>query len=149
MRQLPHYVLPPSLSTFSFMLLCLSVMSFTASFYVLLQVHSSVNGENFKSRMHAEHIELLHSPWLIELGAFYLNSSGLDGCELDGVYGHFSCDLNITEAVMTLILPDSIKLEYNLTCAICLVRSHSCATLGKKKKLLYISVSLINAWIVI
>ncbi|KAK7396806.1 hypothetical protein VNO78_17965 [Psophocarpus tetragonolobus] len=84
------------------------------------KVHSSVNGENFKSRMHAEHIELLHSPWLIELGAFYLNSSGLDGCELDGVYGHFSCDLNITKAVMTLVLPDSIMLEYDLTCAICL-----------------------------
>lgn len=84
------------------------------------KVHNSVNGDNFKSRMHAEHIELLHSPWLIELGAFYLNCSGLDGCELDGICGHFSCDLNVTEAVMTLILPGSIKLEYDLTCAICL-----------------------------
>ncbi|WVZ08933.1 hypothetical protein V8G54_022279 [Vigna mungo] len=84
------------------------------------KVHSSVNGENFKSRMHAQHIELLHSPWIIELGAFYLNSTGLDSCELDGVYGHFSCDLNINKDVMTLVLPDSIKLEYALTCAICL-----------------------------
>ncbi|KAK7244734.1 hypothetical protein RIF29_39560 [Crotalaria pallida] len=84
------------------------------------KVHKSVNGENFKSRMLAEHIELLHSPWLIELGAFYLNSSGRDGCELNGISGHFSCDLNIDEAVMTLSLPDSIKLEFNLTCAICL-----------------------------
>ncbi|KAE9590773.1 hypothetical protein Lal_00023018 [Lupinus albus] len=84
------------------------------------KVHNSVNGENFKSRMHAEHIELLHSPFLIELGAFYLNSSGRDGFELDGIRGRFSCDLNITEAVITMSLPDSIKLEYNLTCAICL-----------------------------
>lgn len=84
--------------------------------------------------MHAEHIELLHSPWLIELGAFYLNSSGLDGCELDGICGHFSCDLNITEAVMTLILPGSIKLDYSLTCAICLVRCYLYATLEKKNK---------------
>lgn len=84
------------------------------------KVHSSVNGENFKSKMQSEHIELLHSPWLVELGAFYLNSSGQDGCELDGVRGHFSCDLNVTDAVMTLILPDSIKLEYDLNCAICL-----------------------------
>ncbi|KAG4968248.1 hypothetical protein JHK87_033899 [Glycine soja] len=81
---------------------------------------SSLNGKNFKSRMNAEHIDLLHSPWLIELGAFYLNSSGLDNCELDGVYGFFSCDLRITKAVMTLVLPDSINLEYDLTCAICL-----------------------------
>ncbi|MCI28729.1 putative E3 ubiquitin-protein ligase bah1-like, partial [Trifolium medium] len=43
------------------------------------------------------------------------------GCEiLDGVRGHFSCEFNVTNAVMTLILPDSIKLEYDLTCAICL-----------------------------
>lgn len=83
-----------------------------------------MNGENFKSKMQSEHIELLHSPWLVELGAFYLNSSGQDGCELDGVRGHFSCDLNVTDAVMTLILPDSIKLEYDLNCAICLVRSY-------------------------
>ncbi|KAL2345339.1 hypothetical protein Fmac_006624 [Flemingia macrophylla] len=84
------------------------------------KVHSSVNGENFKSRMQAEHIELLHSPWLIELGAFYLNSCELDGCELDGVYGRFSCGIDITKAVMTLVLPDCIKLEYDLSCAICL-----------------------------
>ncbi|KAI9122268.1 hypothetical protein K1719_006957 [Acacia pycnantha] len=83
------------------------------------KVHSSVNGENFKSRMHAEHIELLHSPWLIELGAFYLNSSQSDAGELNGVYGHFSCNLNVTEAAMTLVLPDSMRLEYDLTCAIC------------------------------
>ncbi|CAL0326689.1 unnamed protein product [Lupinus luteus] len=84
------------------------------------KVRNPVNGENFKSRMLAEHIELLHSPWLIELGAFYLNLSGLDGCDLDVICGHFSCDLNMAEAVMTLRLPDSIKLEYNLNCAICL-----------------------------
>ncbi|KAE9585330.1 hypothetical protein Lal_00017986 [Lupinus albus] len=84
------------------------------------KVHNSVNGENFKSRMLADHIELLHSPWLIELGAFYLNFSGLDDCELDVICGHFSCVLNIAEAKMTLRLPDSIKLEYHLTCAICL-----------------------------
>ncbi|WJX79636.1 RING-type E3 ubiquitin transferase [Trifolium repens] len=84
------------------------------------KVHSSMNGENFKYKMQAEHIELLHSPWLIELGAFYLNSSGLDDCALDGIRGHFSCEFNVTNAVMILSLPDSIKLEYDLTCAICL-----------------------------
>lgn len=133
---------------FSFILLWLSVIWFTTSFAIQLQVHSSMNGENFKSKMHAEHIELLHSPWLIELGAFYLNSSGLDGCELHGVRGHFSCDLNITKVVMALILPDSIKLEYDLTCAICLVRFYLYTTLVKKK-IFYISVSLTNAWTVV
>lgn len=96
-----------------------------------------MNGKNFKSRMQAEHIELLHSPWLIELGAFYLNSTGRDGCELDGVYGHFSCDLDVTKSSMTLVLPDSIKLEYDLTCAICLVKSYLFATLVKTKSFIY------------
>lgn len=114
---------------------------FTPSLDFLLQVHSSMNGENFKSKMHAEHIELLHSPWLIELGAFYLNSSGLDGCELDGVRGQFSCDLNMTNAVMTLILPDSIKLEYDLTCAICLVRSYLYANTRNKRLFIYWYIS--------
>ncbi|KAJ7971368.1 putative E3 ubiquitin-protein ligase BAH1-like protein [Quillaja saponaria] len=84
------------------------------------KVHSSVNGKNFKSKMQAEHIELLQSPWLIELGAFYLNFSGSDGGELNVFSDHFSCELNMTSPVMTLMLRDSIKLEYDLTCAICL-----------------------------
>ncbi|EEF38322.1 ubiquitin-protein ligase, putative [Ricinus communis] len=81
------------------------------------KVHRSVNGKNFKSKLRAEHIELLQSPWLIELGAFYLNFNGLDGGEF---CGYFSCDLNATEPVITLTLPNSIKLDYSLTCAICL-----------------------------
>ncbi|KDP21932.1 hypothetical protein JCGZ_03070 [Jatropha curcas] len=84
------------------------------------KIHSSVNGKNFKSKMQAEHIELLHSPWLIELGAFYLNFNGLDGGDFNEFCGHFSCDLNSTEPVITLMLPNSAKLEYSLTCAICL-----------------------------
>lgn len=91
------------------------------------------------SKMHAERIQLLRSPWLIELGAFHLNSSGLDAGELNGVYGQFSCNLDMTEAVMTLTLPDSMKLEFNLTCAICLVGSIFCSS--KKKRHLFISIS--------
>lgn len=84
------------------------------------KVHSSVNGTNFKSKLRAEHIELLQSPWLIELGAFCLNCNNPDGGESVGFFGSFSCDLNATEPTMTLMLPDNIKLEYNLICAICL-----------------------------
>ncbi|KAJ9184615.1 hypothetical protein P3X46_004325 [Hevea brasiliensis] len=84
------------------------------------KVHSSVNGKNFKSKMRAEHLELLHSPWLIELGAFYLNFNGSDSGEFSEFCGHFFCDLNATEPVIMLRLPNSAKLEYSLTCAICL-----------------------------
>ncbi|XP_020960920.1 probable E3 ubiquitin-protein ligase BAH1-like isoform X2 [Arachis ipaensis] len=58
--------------------------------------------------------------YVLRLRQCFKNDSGRDCCELNGVYGHFKCDLNVSDAVMTLILPDSIKLEYNLTCAICL-----------------------------
>ncbi|KAH7554204.1 hypothetical protein ACOSP7_028703 [Xanthoceras sorbifolium] len=83
------------------------------------KVHCSVNGNNFKSKMKAEHIELLRSPWLIELGAFLLNFNRLDGGEFRESSGH-SCDFNASQSVMTLTLANSIKLEYDLTCAICL-----------------------------
>ncbi|GLT96302.1 hypothetical protein SLE2022_139360 [Rubroshorea leprosula] len=84
------------------------------------KVHSSVNGQNFKSKLRAEHIELLQSPWLMELGAFCLNFNGSDGEEFTQLSGHFSCDFNAAQSVMTLMLPNSIKTEYDLTCAICL-----------------------------
>ncbi|OVA00855.1 zinc finger protein [Macleaya cordata] len=83
------------------------------------KVHSSVNGRNFRSKLRAEHIELLQSPWLIELGAFYINFNGSDG--VSGEFVHqFSCDLTSDQPVMTLMVTDDVKLEYSLTCAICL-----------------------------
>ena len=96
-------------------------------------MHKSVNGKNFKSKMRAEHIELLQSPWLIELGAFYLNFNGLNCGESSEFSGHFSFDFNASQPVMTLALPSSIKLEYDLTCAVCLVRSHSNKFLDEEK----------------
>lgn len=89
---------------------------------VLMQVHSSVNGRKFKSKMLSEHMEILQSPWLIELGAFYMNCIGLNGGDPDGLRDPFSFNLSDNGPAMTLILPDSVKLEYSLTCAICLVR---------------------------
>ncbi|XP_065855379.1 probable E3 ubiquitin-protein ligase BAH1-like isoform X2 [Euphorbia lathyris] len=79
------------------------------------KIHCSVNGKNFKSKLRAERIELLQSPWLIELGAFYLNFNGLQ----DGEFS-VSCDLNASEPVIKLMLLNSIKLDCSLTCAICL-----------------------------
>ncbi|CAL1372287.1 unnamed protein product [Linum trigynum] len=84
------------------------------------KVHSSVNGNVFKSKMRAEHIELLQSPWLIELGALFLNINGLDGGRFSEFCGNFSCDLDASEPVMRLTLPNSVAIDYSLTCAICL-----------------------------
>ncbi|KAK4765940.1 hypothetical protein SAY87_007582 [Trapa incisa] len=83
------------------------------------KVHGTVNGKIFKSRLRAEHIELLQSPWLIELGAFYMNCRGSNaGC--NGGLGQSSFYFNPEGPVMIMSLPDSMTVEYDLTCAICL-----------------------------
>ncbi|XP_073317178.1 probable E3 ubiquitin-protein ligase BAH1-like isoform X1 [Primulina huaijiensis] len=87
------------------------------------KVHSSDNGMKFKSKMRSEHMEILQSPWLIELGAFFINLSESNNGKLDEVLNPFSFDLSSSDPVMTLTLPDNVKLEYSLTCAICLVRN--------------------------
>ncbi|XP_022935595.1 probable E3 ubiquitin-protein ligase BAH1-like isoform X2 [Cucurbita moschata] len=88
------------------------------------KVHSSVNGKNFKLKMRAEHIELLQSPWLIELGAFCLNFKRSGHGDSPSEFStHFSFDVDVDvddTPKMTLMLPDSMKLEYDLTCPICL-----------------------------
>lgn len=84
------------------------------------KVHGSVNGEHFRSKMRAEHIELLQSPWLIELGAFYLNFRGLDAGECAECSTQFSFHFDETKSALIMSLPGSIKLEHDLTCAICL-----------------------------
>ncbi|KAF9595418.1 hypothetical protein IFM89_000336 [Coptis chinensis] len=84
------------------------------------KVHSSINGRNFRTKMRAEHIELLQSPWLIELGAFYINFNVNNGGDSGVFSNQFSCDLTSDQPVMTLLISDSLKLEYSLKCAICL-----------------------------
>ncbi|XP_020681457.1 probable E3 ubiquitin-protein ligase BAH1-like 1 [Dendrobium catenatum] len=84
------------------------------------KVHGSVNGRNFKMVMRAKRIELLQSPWLIELGAFYLNCAGSDAGEPGSFFRKFSCDLSDSQPVMTMVLLDSITYEYSLSCPICL-----------------------------
>lgn len=97
-----------------------------------------MNGKNFKLKMRAEHIELLQSPWLIELGALYLNFNGIDNGESIEISSHFSCKFNPSEPLMEFTLMNSIKLKYDLTCAICLVRSCFCKFQVQEKIAIFI-----------
>ncbi|KAM3690265.1 hypothetical protein ACJW30_09G108500 [Castanea mollissima] len=97
------------------------------------KIHGSVNGRKFKSKLRAEHVELLQSPWLLELGAFYLNSNGSDDGGFKEASSNLSCHFNANPPVMTLMLPHLKKLEFDLTCAVCLVRSYFQYTAKKKK----------------
>jgi len=88
----------------------------------LKQVHYSKQGQAFKSRAQSMHVEILQSPWLCELMAFHINlrekekrrkpAKLFDGCCLKFTDGKpsLACELF-----------DSVKLDIDLTCSICLV----------------------------
>lgn len=80
-----------------------------------------MTGRNFKSKMRSERLEILQSPWLIELGALYMNFNESNGGKSNVIFSQFSCNLSDTGSIMNLKFPDSVKLEYDLTCPICLV----------------------------
>uniref|UniRef100_A0A0D9VWZ4 RING-type E3 ubiquitin transferase n=1 Tax=Leersia perrieri TaxID=77586 RepID=A0A0D9VWZ4_9ORYZ len=89
------------------------------------KIHGSVSGRDFKSKMQTDHIELLQSPWLIELGAFHLNCNSSDIDETVGFlknefFKNFSCDLTEARPLMTMAISETMKYEYSLTCPICL-----------------------------
>ena len=115
-----------------FKVLCVFIWS-------ILQIHGSVSGRDFKSKMQTEHIELLQSPWLIELGAFHLNCDDSDTDELgaggffkNGFFKNFSCDLTGAQPLLTMTISETLKYEYSLTCPICLVRySFSVSSVSK------------------
>ncbi|KAL8143067.1 hypothetical protein V2J09_016099 [Rumex salicifolius] len=86
------------------------------------KVHCSNQGLAFKSKIQRMHIEILQSPWLCEVMAFYINLREkklhedktnilFEGCSLQFVDGKPS---------LTCELFNSIKLDIDLTCSICL-----------------------------
>ncbi|GLJ49860.1 hypothetical protein SUGI_1059470 [Cryptomeria japonica] len=84
------------------------------------KIHKSVNGRNFKTKLQAKHIELLKSPWLIELSAFQINSRDSEHGYIGEIFPECSCDFTGSDPVIRCTLPDSEKLEFSLTCPICL-----------------------------
>ncbi|KAF5819501.1 putative transcription factor C2H2 family [Helianthus annuus] len=87
------------------------------------KVHECANGMNFKSKLQAKHLDILQSPWLIELVAFCINLNDSDSSlTSDELFGPLSIDLNLTSegSVLTLVLLGSEKLDCSLICPICL-----------------------------
>ncbi|XP_028771216.1 probable E3 ubiquitin-protein ligase BAH1-like 1 isoform X1 [Neltuma alba] len=86
------------------------------------KVHYSKQGQLFKSQVQSMHMEILQSPWFCELMALHINLREtkpqprhaavlFDGCSLTFKDGKPS---------ITCELFDSIKLDIDLTCSICL-----------------------------
>ncbi|KAE8009493.1 hypothetical protein FH972_005927 [Carpinus fangiana] len=83
------------------------------------KVHYSNQGQAFKSQAQSKHIEILQSPWLCELMAFHINlreskvkSVLFEGCNL-------TCN-DDGQPSLTCELFDSVKVDIDLTCSICL-----------------------------
>ncbi|XP_076888928.1 putative E3 ubiquitin-protein ligase BAH1-like 1 [Bidens hawaiensis] len=86
------------------------------------KAHESAKGMNFKSKLQARHLDIMLSPWLIELVALCININGSDSLVADDLFGQLSFNLKLTgeSSVLTLILLDSEKLDCSLICPICL-----------------------------
>ncbi|KGN45481.2 probable E3 ubiquitin-protein ligase BAH1-like 2 isoform X2 [Cucumis sativus] len=86
------------------------------------KIHYSKQGQTFKSQAQSKHIEILQSPWLSELIAFHINLKETKHKSKRISSAFEECSLAITDGKpsLTCELFDSVKLDIDLTCSICL-----------------------------
>ncbi|KAH7294110.1 hypothetical protein KP509_28G057000 [Ceratopteris richardii] len=92
------------------------------------KIHLSRTGRMFKNKLQKMHSGLLQSPWLIELIALHLN------LEKDGMTPEtsqkFRCNFEMSKPTITCTLSDSVAIELDLTCCICLEMVFDPVSLG-------------------
>lgn len=88
------------------------------------QIHYSNQGQAFKSQVQSMHIEILQSPWLCELMAFHINLRETKTKKRNAPDFFDGCSLifNDGKPSLSFQLLDSVKMDIDLTCPICLVR---------------------------
>ncbi|GAB4841141.1 hypothetical protein Ancab_021885 [Ancistrocladus abbreviatus] len=86
------------------------------------KVHYSKQGQEFKSQAQKMHVEILQSPWLCELMALHINLREKQVKKRKTATLFDACLLTVTDGKPSLSceLFDSIKLDIDLTCSICL-----------------------------
>ncbi|XP_027098645.1 probable E3 ubiquitin-protein ligase BAH1-like 1 isoform X1 [Coffea arabica] len=86
------------------------------------KIHYSKQGQVFKSQAHSRNLEILQSPWLCELMAFHINSQETKANTRNAPALFNGCSLIFKDEKPSLSceLFDSVKLELDLTCSICL-----------------------------
>lgn len=86
------------------------------------KIHYSKQGQAFKSRAQSMHVEILQSPWLCELMAFHINLRDKKAKARKGAYLFEGCSLKFTDGKpsLTCELFESVKVDLDLTCSICL-----------------------------
>lgn len=95
-----------------------------------LQIHYSKQGQAFKSQAQSMHMEILQSPWLCELMAFHINMRETKANTKKAIALFDGCSLVLKDGKPSLSceLFDSIKLDLDLTCSICLVSAQTSLT---------------------
>ncbi|CAN1353281.1 E3 ubiquitin-protein ligase BAH1 [Linum perenne] len=92
------------------------------------KIHYSKQGQAFKTKAQRMHIEILQSPWLTELMAFHINLRGTAAANNQPVTtssnlfkgSSLTFDEHSNKPSLSCDLFDSIKVDIDLTCSICL-----------------------------
>ncbi|RDX91953.1 E3 ubiquitin-protein ligase BAH1, partial [Mucuna pruriens] len=86
------------------------------------KIHYSKQGQLFKSQVQSMHKEILQSPWLCELMAFHINlrESKVKSRKAPALFDGCSLTFKDGKPSLTCELFDSIKVDIDLTCSICL-----------------------------
>ncbi|KAM5564028.1 putative E3 ubiquitin-protein ligase BAH1-like 1 [Rosa sericea] len=86
------------------------------------KIHYSKQGQAFKSQAQSMHIGILQSPWLCELMAFHINlrQSKIKSGKRPALFEGCSLTMNDEKPSLTCELFDSVKVDIDLTCSICL-----------------------------
>ncbi|XP_010921686.1 probable E3 ubiquitin-protein ligase BAH1-like 1 [Elaeis guineensis] len=86
------------------------------------KIHYSKQGQAFRSQAQRMHIEILQSPWLCELMAFYINlrESKANNRAVMGLFEDCSLSFDDDKPTLSCDLFDSMKVDIDLTCSICL-----------------------------
>ncbi|KAI3986047.1 hypothetical protein MKX01_039129 [Papaver californicum] len=86
-------------------------------------IHYSKQGQAFKSQAQGMHTEILQSPWLCELIAFHINlkETKKEMRNLSGFFEECLITFGGGKPSLSFSLFDSVKLDIDLTCSICLL----------------------------
>ncbi|KAJ4764536.1 SPX (SYG1/Pho81/XPR1) domain-containing protein [Rhynchospora pubera] len=86
------------------------------------KMHHSTQGQAFKAKAQSLHIEILQSPWLCELMAFYINlrNSKVNNKAPMELFGDCSLTLEDNKPTLSCCLFELLWVDINLTCSICL-----------------------------
>ncbi|KAH7655030.1 putative E3 ubiquitin ligase protein [Dioscorea alata] len=87
------------------------------------KIHKSNKGEIFRSKVQSMYLEILQSPWLCELLAFYINlrrKASNHATETPWFFGDCSLSIDDGKPMLTYGLFDWVNLQIDLSCSICL-----------------------------